>query len=127
MQLNAIGITSTNLNRTVDFYETLGFAFPEYLPTDHHLEAITAPGDTRLMIDDVQTIQDILGEIPRPANHSHFALEYPSPAAVDEVVTALKSKGFKIVKEPWEAVWGQYYAVVEDPEGYKVDLYSTAH
>jgi catechol 2,3-dioxygenase-like lactoylglutathione lyase family enzyme len=124
MKLNALGVTSTDLLKTVDFYTTLGFAFPEFLPTDDHLEPITAPGDTRLMIDSVKLISEIMGEAPRPANHSHFALEYPSPAAVDETVEHLKVKGFKVVKQPWDAFWGQRYAVVEDPDGYKVDLYA---
>ena len=36
----------------------------------------------------------------------------------------VKDGGFKLVKEPWDAIWGQRYAVVQDPDGYQIDLYA---
>jgi len=29
-----------------------------------------------------------------------------------------------VVKEPWDAFWGQHYAIVADPEGYRCDLFA---
>ena len=29
-----------------------------------------------------------------------------------------------VVREPWDAAWGQRYATVQDPDGYGVDLYA---
>ena len=37
---------------------------------------------------------------------------------------ALTDAGFKAVKEPWEAFWGQRYAAVADPDGNQVDLFA---
>jgi uncharacterized glyoxalase superfamily protein PhnB len=69
-------------------------------------------------------VEDIIGEEPKPGNHSAFAINYDSPAEVDAVVEKLRAAGFQLVKEPWDAFWGQRYAIAADPDGYKVDLYA---
>src|ERR1044072_9333914 len=125
MKLNAVGTNSKNLKETAKFYTILGFEFPEIAGNEEHIEAITKEGSARLMIDSAEMVKEILGEAPRPGNHSSFAVEYDSPKEVDEICTNLKSAGYKIFKEPWDAVWGQRYAIVEDPDGYKVDLYAS--
>ena|SRR3989344_6283206 len=125
MKLNAVSVTTSNLGKTVEFYTLLGFVFPEHKKDEQHLEAITPEGSARLMIDAKNIVKDIIGEEPKPGNHSSFAIEYDSAKEVNSVAEKIKAAGFKIVKEPWDAFWGQRYAVVEDPDGYKVDLYAS--
>ncbi len=125
MKLNAVGVTSSNLQKTVEFYSLLGFKFPEFKSDEQHLEPKTPNGSARLMIDMKNAMKDIIGENPKPGNHSPFAIQYDSAKEVDEVVQKVTEAGFKIVKQPWDAFWDQRYAVVEDPDGYKVDLYAT--
>jgi uncharacterized glyoxalase superfamily protein PhnB len=124
MKLNAVGVTSTNIAKTVEFYTILGFKFPEYKKGDQHLEPITPDGSARLMIDSSTLIKEIIGETPKAGNHSNFAIEYNSVSELNEIANSISEAGFVIVKEPWDAFWGQRYAIVEDPDGYKVDLYS---
>ena len=125
MKLNAAGVTTTNLQKTVEFYTILGFTFPEHKEDEQHLESVVTERSIKLMIDAKNIVKDIIGEDPKPGNHSSFAIEYDSPKEVDSVAEKIKAAGFKIVKEPWDAFWGQRYAVVEDPDGYKVDLYAS--
>lgn len=123
MKLNAIGVVSSNMRETTKFYSLLGFTFPEFKDEDPHVEALeTSP--IRLMIDKKELITDIMGEEPVPANHSAFAVEYDSSEEIDKVIEKLKDKNYTIVKEPWDAFWGQRYAIVKDPDGYLVDLYA---
>ncbi len=116
MRLDAVGVTTSNLTKTVEFYTLLGFEFPEYKPDEDHLEAISKEGAVRLMIDGNQK--------PGPGTTSAFALLYESPKEVDETFEKVKSAGHKTVTEPWDAFWGQRYAVVSDPDGYKIDLFA---
>jgi catechol 2,3-dioxygenase-like lactoylglutathione lyase family enzyme len=125
MKIAAVGVTTSDLNQTVKFYELLGFKFPEYKPDEDHLEPENVPGSARLMIDTKQLVTEILGEEPRRGNHSAFAIEYDSAAEVNEIAEKVRSAGFKVVKEPWDAFWGQRYAIVADPDGYMIDLYAT--
>jgi uncharacterized glyoxalase superfamily protein PhnB len=121
MRLDAVSVTSTNIPRTVEFYSLLGFTFPEYTGQQH----VEAEGDIRFMIDDAAMMKDILGHEPAPGNHSSFAIKCESPAEVDATAEALKAKGFVVLKEPWDAFWGQRYAIVKDPDGYMVDLFAS--
>lgn len=123
MKLDAVGVTTTNLKKTVEFYTLLGYTFPDFKDHEDHLEPTNNNG-ARLMIDSAKLIKDILGEDPKPSNHSAFALLFDSPKEVNQVAEKVKAAGFKIVKEPWDAFWGQRYCVVEDPDGYKVDLFA---
>lgn len=123
MKLNAVGVTSKNLTKSVEFYTLLGFQFPEFKEDEQHVET-TPDGDAKLMIDSASMIKDIMGEVPKPGNHSSFAVQYDTPEEVNEVARKVQEAGFTIEKEPWDAFWGQRYAVVTDPDGYMVDLYA---
>lgn len=123
-RLDAVAVSSSDLNRTAAFYRLLGFEFPPISDEMMHLEPITAEGDVRLMIDTVALMTDLIGEPPKPPNHSSFAMLCDSPAEVDRVTETVAAAGFEIVTPPWDAFWGQRYAVVADPDGYKVDLFA---
>lgn len=123
MRLDAIGIPSKDFKKTIEFYTLLGFSFPPS-EGEQHLEAVTKDGEVRLMIDDIQILVDILGQEPVPATYSAFALRYDSPEEVNAVAKAAFSAGFTVVKEPWDAFWGQRYAVLKDPDGTLVDLFA---
>jgi predicted lactoylglutathione lyase len=124
MKLNAVGVTTSDLSKTVQFYKLLGFQFPEFKADEQHLESITSEGSARLMIDSKDVFKDIFGEDPKPGNHSSFAIQYDTTQEVNEVADKVKKAGFQVAKEPWDAFWGQRYAVVEDPDGFKIDLYA---
>lgn len=124
MKINAVAVTSSDLKNSAKFYTLLGFEFPEFNEDEQHLEPLTPNGSARLMIDSKKLISEILGEAPHPGNHSAFAIQYKSAEEIDAIVANIKQAGFKTVKQPWKAFWGQYYAILEDPDGYKVDLYA---
>ena len=124
MKLDAISVASANFEATARFYSLLGFAFPAFGPEAKHLEALTPAGEVRLMIDDRQLMKSITGKDPTPSTHSSFAVKCESPAQVDAAVAAIRDAGFVVVREPWDAFWGQRYAVVADPDGYASDLFA---
>jgi uncharacterized glyoxalase superfamily protein PhnB len=123
MKLNAVGVNAKNVEESIQFYSLLGFKFDERQEGEDHVEAHQE--GIKLMIDSFDSVKEILGEIPRPSNHSSFALEYDSPEELNNIVETLKKNSFKVFKEPWDAFWGQRYAIVQDPSGYFVDLYSS--
>ncbi|SMY10368.1 VOC family protein [Flavimaricola marinus] len=122
--LDCVGVTSTDMHRTVQFYELLGFRFPDIGPEDMHLEAITEPGAVRLMIDSAELATKLIGEPPRPSNGSAFGMLCADPAEVDRVAAAIAEAGFDLPTPPWDAFWGQRYATVADPDGYLIDLFA---
>ncbi|MBT8411636.1 MAG: glyoxalase, partial [Octadecabacter sp.] len=109
-RLDAVAVTSTDLQRTVGFYTLLGFTFGPVGPDDRHVEPITKDGDVRLMIDTAELMQQLTGAAPVPPNHASFAMLCESPAQVDAIAAAVKSAGHALTVEPWDAFWGQRYA-----------------
>lgn len=125
MKIDALSITSTNLKRTVAFYELLGMQFASYSDDEKHIEPVTKDGQVRLMIDAQDLIESIYGTKPVPPTHSSFAILCDSKEEVNAVCVKIKEAGHTIVKEPFDAFWGQRYATVKDPDGYMVDLFAS--
>ena len=123
-KLDAVAITTTNMAKTVAFYEILGFEFPDWSAEDRHVEPVTKPGEVRLMIDTAELMEQLTGARPVPPNHSSFALVCESVEEVNALAEALRSAGHRITTEPWDAFWGQRYATVKDPDGYTMDLFA---
>jgi len=120
MQIAAVAVSATDLSRAVAFYERLGFRFPAVEPDTEHVEA---EAGIRLMIDTAALLEGLHGEPPRPGNAAGFALLFDSPSEVDEAVGRVSASGGTVVLEPFDAPWGQRYATVADPDGYRVDLF----
>lgn len=120
-ELNAIGIVSSDLARSIAFYRLLGVDFPE---EEGHIEA-TLPSGVRLMLDSEEVVRSFRPDWTRETgNQLGLAFECDSPADVDEVYARVTGAGFDGEKEPWDAFWGQRYAQLSDPDGVPVDLYS---
>ncbi|MCA9387030.1 VOC family protein [Candidatus Dojkabacteria bacterium] len=124
MRIDAVGVTTRDMEKTIEFYKLLGFDFEEGVEKEDHVEPIIKKSGIRLMIDNVNIIKEILGTDPKPANHSIFAILYDSASEVDKIANSVKEAGYKLIKEPWDAFWGQRYAIVADPDGYKIDLFA---
>jgi uncharacterized glyoxalase superfamily protein PhnB len=124
MRLDAITVTSRDMVKSAKFYALLGFEFPKFEADTKHLEPTTKNGDVRLMIDDADLMKSMTGVDPKPPTYSPFAIKCDTPAEVDQCVARVKAAGFVVVKEPWDAFWGQRYAILADPDGCTVDLFA---
>lgn len=120
-QLDAIGIVSSNLERTRAFYRLLGIEFAE---GDDHVEA-TLPNGLRLMVDTEEVMRSFRPDWARSTgNQLALAFACASPADVDELYAGAVAAGFHGEKEPWDAFWGHRYAQLQDPDGVPVDLFA---
>jgi uncharacterized glyoxalase superfamily protein PhnB len=121
-ELNAIGIVSSDLGRSIAFYRLLGVELPE--DGEGHIEA-ELPSGVRLMLDSEDVIRSFRPDWTRAAgNQRALAFECSGPEEVDELHERVTSAGFDAEKEPWDAFWGQRYAQLRDPDGVPVDLFA---
>ena len=116
-----MAVSATDLSRAVAFYELLGFRFPTLEADTKHIEA---EGNVRLMIDEAAFLTDLHGEAPRPGNTAGFAVLFGSPDQVDDAAARVAAAGHTVVTPPYDAPWGQRYATVADPDGYRTDLFA---
>ncbi len=122
-ELNAIGIAVSDMSASIRFYRLLGLDVPE-TPDEGHVDTFL-PNGVRLMLDSEEVIRSFLPDWTRQnGNQISIALECASPAEVDEVYERVTSGGFEGEKEPWDAFWGQRYALLGDPDGVRVNLYA---
>ena len=125
-RLDAIGIVVAHMGEAMDFYRKLGFEFVMGDESQTHTEA-TAPGGMRVMFDTEASVKSF-SECVRPTG-SHrvsLALVCESPAEVDRIHHELTVAGARSHLAPFDAFWGQRYAIVLDPDGNGIDLFAPA-
>jgi catechol 2,3-dioxygenase-like lactoylglutathione lyase family enzyme len=119
----AIGLVVSDMSRSLAFYKLLGLE----VPTDDEPHAEAAlPGGLRLMWDTEETVRSIDPSWTPPSGGTRASLAFAcdSPADVDATYAAVTEAGHGGHLEPWDAPWGQRYAVVHDPDGNSVDLFA---
>jgi catechol 2,3-dioxygenase-like lactoylglutathione lyase family enzyme len=124
-QLDLIGIVVDDMAAALAFYRRLGLDIPATADGEDHVE-VTLPGGLRLAWDTVATIRSFDPRWTPPSGGHRMGLAFrcASAAEVDRVHAELVAAGHKGHLEPWDAFWGQRYAVVLDPDGNSVDLFA---
>jgi catechol 2,3-dioxygenase-like lactoylglutathione lyase family enzyme len=110
---------------SVAFYRRLGFGFPEGAENEPHAE-VQLPGGPRLLLDTEDTVRSFHPgwQSPSGSGRAALALLCDDPAEVNRVYDELIGAGHHGELKPWDAFWGQRYAVVHDPDGNGVDLFA---
>ncbi|AHH16517.1 glyoxalase-like domain-containing protein [Nocardia nova SH22a] len=124
-ELNAIGVVVSDLTAALGFYRRLGLEFGDIMGGGHVEAAL--PGGFRFMLDSEDNIAADVGsgrEWNAASGRIGLAVGCASPAEVDAVFAELVAAGYHGETAPFDAVWGQRYATVHDPDGNSVDLYA---
>ncbi|WP_344600205.1 VOC family protein [Streptomyces glaucus] len=124
-RFDAIGLVVTDMAAAVTFYRRLGLAFPAGAEDQPHAEA-ELPGGLRLLLDTEETVRSFHPGWRPPAGggRASLALRCDGPGEVDALYEELVGAGYHGELKPWDAVWGQRYAVLHDPDGNGVDLFA---
>lgn len=124
-RLDSIGLVVADMAASLAFYRRLGLDVPADADTQPHVEC-TLPGGTRVLWDTEDTIRSFDPDWTRPEGSARTGLAFAcdSPAEVDATYDALTAAGYDGHLKPWDAFWGQRYAVVHDPDGVEVSLFA---
>ncbi len=127
LSLDAIGLVVSDIPASLAFYRLLGLDIPVDADEAPHVE-ITLAGGLRLMWDAPSTVSSFDPTWTAPTGGHRVALAFAaqSPAAVDAAYAEIVAAGFTGQVAPWDAFWGQRYAVVHDPDGNAVELFAAA-
>ena len=122
-QLNAIGIVTSDMARSIRFYRLLGLDVPD-TPDEGHVDTFL-PNGVRFMLDTEEVVRSFRPDWSRErGNQLALAFECESASEVDDAYRRVVEGGLHGEKEPWDAFWGQRYAQLADPDGNPVDLYA---
>ncbi|WP_107407500.1 VOC family protein [Streptomyces griseus] len=124
-RLDAVSVTTGDLAASLAFYRRLGLDIPAGAETAPHVE-VALPGGQRLLWDTEDVVRSFDADWTAPKGGERLGLAFlcDSPAEVDAVFADLTGAGYRGHLRPWDAVWGQRYAVVLDPDGCAVSLFA---
>jgi uncharacterized glyoxalase superfamily protein PhnB len=121
-ELEAIGITTSDLAASLRFYGLVGVKVPD--PDEDHVEA-QVPGGLSLMWDTEELIRQIEPDLPSPVRQRIvLAFRCADAADVDATYARVVDAGFESKAAPWDAFWGQRFAYLRDPDGNIVALFA---
>ena len=124
-RVNLITLGVANLSRARDFYEALGWQTGAAKDDDVVFfqagEMVVALWDRdKLAVD--STVEDGGGW-----GGITLAVNFGSPAEVDEAIEEARKAGATIGREPAETFWGGYSGVFVDPEGHPWEVAHNPH
>ena len=119
-----IGLTVRDMAAALRFYRLLELDIPEGAESEDYAQVIT-PNGYRISWNTLEMVESIDPDWVEPAGQRiGLAFKCDSPQSVDALYSAIVAAGYAGHKAPWDAFWGQRYAVVLDPDGNKVDLFA---
>jgi uncharacterized glyoxalase superfamily protein PhnB len=124
-QLNALSVVVQDMGRSMAFYRLCGLPIPDRAATESHVE-VALGEDFRIQFDTVEVVRSFDPEWSPPTGGHRMALAFAcdTPAEVDSTHAELLAAGHPSHLAPFDAVWGQRYATVQDPDGNPVDFYA---
>lgn len=120
-----INIIVADLEQSRAFYQLLGLTFrSRNRRGEGPAEAwVSTNADITVVLHSTQFASWWDETAPQPAaGGMQVDLELESVERLDEVITELDTLGVTTVKPPTDMPWGQRFAVVRDPDGYRVGL-----
>jgi len=124
-RLDVIGLVVEDMARSLAFYRRLGLEASSEAEREPHVE-VSLPGGLRLAFDTEETIRSFDPDWTPPSGGDRMGLAFlmETPAEVDQIYYELTSLGYEGYKEPWDAFWGQRYAIILDPDGIGVSFFA---
>lgn len=122
MKLDMVGIIVTNMQEASLFYQRLGFTLIGD-PTGDYLELEN--DGVRISLNTQTMIEGIYGFVPeKHGDKIELAFLCETPEEVDETCDKMADFGYQIYKEPWNAFWGQRYAIIKDLDNNLLSLFA---
>lgn len=124
-RLDLIGLVVREMARSLAFYRLLGMDLPPEADNEPHVE-LTLPGGLRLAWDTIETVRSFDPDWTSPTGGHRISLAFlfNTPADLNRAYQQITEAGYGGHKEPWDAFWGQRYAIVHDPDANSVDLFA---
>ncbi len=122
-RLDLIGIVVADMGKALAFYRRLGLDAPASADAEPHVE-VALPGGMRVAFDTREVINSFHPTWTPGSGGVGLAFALPDAAGVDALYTEMTAAGHHGELAPFDAFWGQRYAVLHDPDGNGVDLFA---
>jgi uncharacterized glyoxalase superfamily protein PhnB len=121
---HTIDIVVADMAKALNFYRTLGLSPPEGSEDEPQVQ-IATPGGATLGFVTEAMMKEVNPYWVQPIGQRvTFSCRCDSPGEVDETYARVTAAGYEGRQEPWDAFWGQRYAMLSDADGNRVDLFA---
>ncbi len=121
---HTIDIVVADMGASLSFYRALGLATPEAEEGEDQVQVATPGGATLGLITEAMMKGHNPHWVQPVGQRVTFACRCDSAEEVDETYARVVAAGHEGRQEPWDAPWGQRYAMLGDPDGDRVDLFA---
>jgi catechol 2,3-dioxygenase-like lactoylglutathione lyase family enzyme len=123
-RLSLVGIATHDMAASLRFYRLLGLDVPPEADGESHVE-VDLGGGIRFGWDSVDVLREVYGGWEEARGHRvELAFACEDAGEVDALYARVVEAGYRGHREPWDALWGQRYAIVEDPDGNLISLFA---
>lgn len=121
---NLVEIVVQDMAASLRFYRLLGVEIPAEADNEAHVSVALADGfglawDTAVLMEQIHGHWE-----PASGHRINLAFACENSTAVDAMHQKMVNQGYRSAKAPWDAFWGQRYAVLLDPDDNLIDLYA---
>ncbi len=120
---HTIDIVVADIAASLSFYRTLGLDAPAEADGPQ-VQIVTPGGATIGLVAEDMVRQTNPGWAAPTGSRVTFACRCGSPEELDATHARVVAAGYQSRQDPWDAFWGQRYAMVVDPDGNRVDLFA---
>jgi len=121
---HTIDIVVADMPAALAFYRLLGLDVPVDQDEEDQVQ-VSTPGGATLGFVTEALVRNVNPQWVEPVGQRvTFSCRCDSPSEVDEVYARMVSAGYEGRQEPWDAFWGQRYAMLNDADGNRVDLFA---
>ena len=121
---HTIDIVVADMAEALKFYRTLGLTVPEIEDGDDQVQ-IATPGGATLGFVTETMMKQVNPYWQQPVGQRvTFACRCDTPEEVDETYARITAAGYEGRQAPWDAFWGQRYAMLSYADGNRVDLFA---
>lgn len=121
---HTIDIVVRDMGKALAFYRTLGLPVPEACEGEDQVQVDTPGGATLGFLTEALMKGHNPYWIDPVGQRVTFACRCDTAEEVDAVYARVTAAGHEGWQAPWDAPWGQRYAMLGDPDGNRVDLFA---
>lgn len=121
MKLDMVGIIVADMAAAIKFYEALGFQ----TVGEREAPYVELNNESlRISLNTKEMIEGIYGYLPESTGDKiELAFLCETTVEVDQICQRMVDAGYELFKAPWQAFWGQYYAIIRDLDGNLISLF----
>ena len=120
---HTIDIVVADMAASLAFYRMLGLDAPA--EADGPQMQIATPGGATIGLVTEGLVRQHNPDWIKPTGaRVTFACRCDSPEELNAVHARVVAAGYSSQQDPWDAFWGQRYAMLLDPDGNRVDLFA---